>query len=65
MASKKAQRNNSIADGLIEAARTLCGQVAQLEFGPPITHVYHPLEYAWKAHAACLQKYGNTHGAWG
>jgi len=34
--------------------------VNQLSFGPPVTHVYNPLIYAWRAHALYLRKYGNT-----
>lgn len=29
-----------------------------LKFGPPVTHVYNPLEYARRAYDAYLRKYG-------
>lgn len=45
---------------MIEAARALRDGVARLRFGPPVTHVYNPLEYAWSAHAAYLRRYANS-----
>lgn len=46
--------------GLIAAARELSAKVGRLKFAEPVTHVYNPLEYAWKAHAEYLQRYGHT-----
>lgn len=43
---------------LVEIARRLRREVAGLHFAPPVTHVYNPLEYAWAAHRAYLQRYG-------
>lgn len=43
---------------LIAAARRLAEQAGRLKFGPPVTHVYHPLDYAWAAHELYLRKYG-------
>lgn len=31
-----------------------------LRFGPPVTHVYNPLDYAWGAHAEYLERYGGS-----
>ncbi len=39
---------------LVSAAQQLCRDVEALSFGPPVTHVYNPLRYAWKAHQAYL-----------
>ena len=50
----------SIAGKLIEAAKTLRTAVARLEFGPPVTHVYNPLAYGWRAHAAYVGRYANS-----
>ncbi|MBV9618587.1 MAG: single-stranded DNA-binding protein [Verrucomicrobia bacterium] len=50
----------STADELIAAARRLSAAVHKLKFGPPITHVYNPLDYAWRAHELYLRRYGNT-----
>jgi len=35
---------------LIAAAEQLARDAGQLQFGPPVTHVYNPLDYAWPAH---------------
>src|SRR6185312_7305370 len=40
-------------------ARDLHRDTAQLEFGPPVEYVYHPLDYAWVPHAAYLRRYGS------
>ncbi|TWU02123.1 uracil-DNA glycosylase family protein [Stieleria varia] len=39
---------------LIKAAKKLSRQCDQLCFADPVTHVYNPLNYAWKAHRAYL-----------
>ena len=43
---------------LIEAARELAAKARRLKFAPPVTHVYHPLSYAWAAHELYLSRYG-------
>jgi len=45
---------------LIAAAQRLSAAVSKLKFGPPVTHVYNPLDYAWPAHERYLRRYGNT-----
>ena len=45
-------------DELKKAAQKLSKAVSQLEFTEEITHIYNPLEYAWEANAAYLEKYG-------
>src|SRR5204862_4949791 len=45
---------------LIAAARTLRDAVDHPTFAPPVTHVYNPLRYAWRAHELYLRRYGNT-----
>ncbi|HLS56462.1 MAG TPA: uracil-DNA glycosylase family protein [Zeimonas sp.] len=47
------------ATDLIQAARELSRAVATLRFGPPVAHVYNPLDYAWLAHEAWLRRYGD------
>jgi single-strand selective monofunctional uracil DNA glycosylase len=42
---------------LIEAARALSAELAALAFGPPVTHVYDPLQYAWASHRAYIERY--------
>ena len=46
------------ASALIAAARELSAQVGQLEFAPPVSHVYNPLDYAWAPHEQYLQRFG-------
>jgi single-strand selective monofunctional uracil DNA glycosylase len=48
------------SDLLIRAARKLSAHVDKLMFAPPVTHVYNPLDYAWRAHEIYLQRYANT-----
>jgi len=45
---------------LIAAARRLCRAVDRLSFAAPVTHVYNPLRYAWRAHEIYLRRYGNN-----
>jgi single-strand selective monofunctional uracil DNA glycosylase len=47
---------------IIDAARTLSDRVDALSFGPPVTHVYNPLRYAWKAHQAYLERVSDRPG---
>jgi single-strand selective monofunctional uracil DNA glycosylase len=50
--------STSTSDELIAAARRLSAGVAKLKFAPPVTHVYNPLEYAWRAHEIYLKRFG-------
>jgi single-strand selective monofunctional uracil DNA glycosylase len=45
---------------LTAAARRLRDAVDQLTFAAPVTHVYNPLRYAWRAHEIYLRRYGNN-----
>jgi len=49
----------TISKELIGAAQALSASVDRLKFAPPVTHVYNPLDYAWRAHERYLQRYGN------
>jgi single-strand selective monofunctional uracil DNA glycosylase len=42
---------------LILAAKNLAAKVSQGKFGPPVTHFYNPLDYAWAAHELYLRTY--------
>jgi single-strand selective monofunctional uracil DNA glycosylase len=53
-------RLSATSKRLIAAARRLSAQVGRLKFQPPVTHVYNPLTYAWKAHEAYLRRFGNS-----
>ena len=48
-----------IAQRVIEAAARLRDTVKSLRFGPPVTHVYNPLDYAWTAHETYLRRYAS------
>lgn len=42
-------------DAPVSIARTLARDVRDLRFSPPVTHVYHPLDYAFDAHRQYLE----------
>lgn len=46
----------------VAITRRLNRDVSGLYFGPPVTHVYNPLDYAGKPYAAYLARYGRTPG---
>lgn len=43
---------------LLAAAEQLRKATAPLRFGPPVAHVYRPLDYAWDVQAAYVRRYG-------
>jgi len=47
----------NVATGLAAAARRLRREVGLLAFAPPVTHVYDPLDYAWRGYRAYLERY--------
>jgi len=49
---------DATSQSLIAAARALAAHAGRLRFAAPVTHVYHPLDYAWPAHERYLQKFG-------
>jgi single-strand selective monofunctional uracil DNA glycosylase len=42
---------------LIEISRKLAEEVGSLQFSPPVTHVYNPLEYASRCHNEYLRRF--------
>lgn len=46
---------SQVSDGLERVARQLAARVDTLRFGPPVAHVYNPLDYAWQVHRAYLR----------
>jgi single-strand selective monofunctional uracil DNA glycosylase len=48
------------SDALIIATQRLRDAVDKLKFDPPVTHVYNPLDYAWRAHELYLRRYATT-----
>lgn len=49
-----------MSDALIAAAKRLSEATDDLEFARPVTHVYNPLRYAWRAHEMYLRRFGNN-----
>jgi len=60
LCSAKGQIRRGEPPALVSAARNLRDAVDQLTFAPPVTHVYNPLRYAWRAHKLYLRRYGNA-----
>ncbi len=48
-----------VTSQLVKAAAELRDAVDQLDFGPPVTHVYNPLRYAWRAHETYLKRFAS------
>ncbi|MEM6883961.1 MAG: uracil-DNA glycosylase family protein [Verrucomicrobiota bacterium] len=44
---------------LLEAGKILIEEVRSLTFSDPVTHVYNPLEYAWKSHETYLTRFAS------
>jgi single-strand selective monofunctional uracil DNA glycosylase len=42
----------------VRAAERLRAAVAELKFSAPVSHVYNPLEYAWRPHELYLRRFG-------
>ncbi len=42
---------------LVTIAKRLRDEVSDLTFGPPVRHVYNPLDYGWRAHAEYLERF--------
>lgn len=51
------ERDATIAAALIAAARDLSVQLSRLSFGPPVSHVYDPLSYAWSGYESYLRRH--------
>jgi single-strand selective monofunctional uracil DNA glycosylase len=49
-----------VTSQLVKAAAELRDAVDQLDFAPPVTHVYNPLRYAWRAHETYLKRFANS-----
>ena len=45
---------------LAQITATLVRDIRRLRFGPPVTHVYNPLEYAHAPHDAYIHRFGGT-----
>ncbi len=47
-------------EGLLAAARRLADAVDLLSFSPPVTHIYNPLDYAWRPYRVYLERFATT-----
>jgi single-strand selective monofunctional uracil DNA glycosylase len=47
------------SDSLITAAQRLSDLIENLTFAAPVSCVYNPLKYAWRAHEIYMRRYGN------
>ncbi|MFP4483475.1 MAG: uracil-DNA glycosylase family protein [Spirochaetaceae bacterium] len=45
---------------ILTAGRRLADAVDRLSFGPPVTHIYNPLDYAWSPFRAYVERYAAT-----
>lgn len=50
----------NVAKSMIAASLSLRESLRGLEFSAPVTHVYQPLDYAWRGHAAYLDQFATT-----
>lgn len=48
------------SEALIGAAASLRDAVNQLSFEAPVSHVYNPLDYAWRPHTTYLKRFGGN-----
>jgi single-strand selective monofunctional uracil DNA glycosylase len=49
----------SLREAMCRAARRLARETRELRFGPPVTHVYRPLDYAWEPHRRYLERFAS------
>lgn len=47
-----------MVEALLGISRDLSMELGRLTFGPPVTHVYDPLTYAWEPYAAFVRRFG-------
>ena len=48
------------SDQLLDIEQRLCGDLARMQFGLPVTHIYNPLSYAAETHQCYVRSYGNS-----
>ena len=50
----------SISDQLLSIEHHMCEELNRLNFSPPVTHIYNPLDYAAETHQSYVHRYGNS-----
>lgn len=48
-----------MSTSILQHSKRLRNEVNQLSFADPVTHVYNPLDYAWKMHEAFIDRFGS------
>jgi single-strand selective monofunctional uracil DNA glycosylase len=56
----ESQKRLALADRILAGERRLTRTLAGLRFAAPVTHVYNPLEYARRPHAAYVRRYAHA-----
>ena len=51
---------SAISRQLLDIEGTMCRKLMEIQFGPPITHIYNPLDYAAHTHSHFVNCYGNS-----
>ena len=59
LATRTMARMEPISTELIRIADDLSRELADLEFSPPVSHVYNPLEYARESHRIYLERFSS------
>lgn len=54
------ETDSSMANRLIAVAQALSARVDALDFSPPVSHIYNPLDYAWVPHEQYLRRFGSS-----
>jgi single-strand selective monofunctional uracil DNA glycosylase len=57
---KQSESDALVSEALISAARSLRDELNGLRFGPPVSHVYNTLAYAFAPHEKYLQRFAST-----
>lgn len=48
----------SSTESILQHSKRLRTAVNKLSFADPVTHIYNPLDYAWKMHEAFIERFG-------
>lgn len=55
-----AAASSAVSAQLLEIEGAMCRELGDMDFGPPITHIYNPLDYASNTHSHYVGCYGNS-----
>lgn len=57
---KKGGNEPGVASRILDAELKMSTELDLMRFSSPVTHVYNPLEYAWKAHEWFVNSFGDS-----